>query len=192
MAWIGDDDFQVPASLEKCALFLEERREFSTAHGVAMVFVLGSSSVYGGITSSAGYFQRSVEHATATERLMDYLANYFVTRFSVHRTADFQMAVAAGEAYNIEGTTPITVGDFLALLIQRSKVSIRTCLNDALLRPADVTLQIPCVEKFRQATRWTPHLTFEETVDYLLSYWREEVGRESRRSGSSLRTQSLP
>ncbi len=86
-----------------------------------------------------------------------------------------------GEAYNIGGKTTITVGDFLRLLIQRSKVPIRLRLEPSLLRPADVTLQIPCVDKFAQATGWTPKYTFEESVDFLLAYWRGEVGREADR-----------
>lgn len=86
-----------------------------------------------------------------------------------------------GEAYNIGGTTTISVGKFLELLIGRSTVPIKTRLDPALLRPADVTLQIPCVEKFVMQTGWRPKYSFEDSVDYLLACWRERVGREARR-----------
>lgn len=80
-----------------------------------------------------------------------------------------------GEAYNIGGMTTITVGEFLEKLIGVSKVPIPTCLNPALLRPSDVTLQIPSVEKFIKETGWQPVYTFEESLVELLSYWRKQA-----------------
>ncbi len=77
-----------------------------------------------------------------------------------------------GEPYNIGGPTTISVGDFLKLLVKLSKVSIQTRLDPALLRPADVTLQIPQTDKFINQTGWSPRHSFEESVEYLLSYWR--------------------
>jgi nucleoside-diphosphate-sugar epimerase len=84
-----------------------------------------------------------------------------------------------GEAYNIGGTTTLSVGDFLALLRRQARVEIPTRQDPALLRPADVTLQIPDVGKFEKATGWKPRHGFEESVAHLLAYWRERVRRES-------------
>ena len=55
-----------------------------------------------------------------------------------------------GEAYNIGGNTRITVGQFLKKLISLSRKKIPTKLKKSLLRPADVTLQIPEITKFKQ------------------------------------------
>src|SRR5207302_752332 len=77
-----------------------------------------------------------------------------------------------GEVYNIGGNTTMTVGQFLELLIGMARVPIRTRVDPALLRPADVTLQIPSVEKFVRATGWQPRYSFEESVRNLLKYWR--------------------
>ncbi len=53
------------------------------------------------------------------------------------------------------------------------------CKQDPnLLRPADVTLQIPCTDKFEKATGWKPRYSFEESLESLLLYWRERVGKE--------------
>jgi len=49
-----------------------------------------------------------------------------------------------GQAYNIGGTTRITVGQFLDTLKKLSKVPIESRVDPKLLRPADVTLQVPC------------------------------------------------
>lgn len=84
-----------------------------------------------------------------------------------------------GEAYNIGGVTRMTVGEFLRSLIARAARPILTRLDPGLLRPADVTLQIPNVEKFTRATGWTPRYTFEESLEHLLGYWREQARIEA-------------
>ena len=78
-----------------------------------------------------------------------------------------------GEAYNIGGSVTISVGDFLDMLVKKSPVKIRTRQDPKLLRPADVTLQIPNTNKFLNQTGWETKYTFEESVEYLLSYWRD-------------------
>jgi GDPmannose 4,6-dehydratase/GDP-4-dehydro-6-deoxy-D-mannose reductase len=80
-----------------------------------------------------------------------------------------------GEAYNIGGTTTISVGDFLAQLIERARVPIPIRQDPALLRPADVTLQIPDTSKFAKATGWQPRYTLEESVEFLLDHWRQRA-----------------
>lgn len=82
-----------------------------------------------------------------------------------------------GEAYNIGGTTTMKVGEFLERLIALARVPIRTGVDPALLRPADVTLQIPDVGKFFAATGWKPRISFDESMAHLLSYWRERVSQ---------------
>ena len=82
-----------------------------------------------------------------------------------------------GEAYNIGGTTTMKVGEFLERLISLSTVPIPTRCNTNLLRPADVTLQIPCMDKFVRETNWQPKYTFEESLVDLLTYWRHEADK---------------
>ena len=83
-----------------------------------------------------------------------------------------------GEVYNIGGKTSISVGDFLELLKKQSKVPIKSRVEPSLLRPSDVTLQIPDTTKFEKETGWKPKYSFEDSVCYLLDYWRREVQKE--------------
>jgi len=83
-----------------------------------------------------------------------------------------------GEVYNIGGNTIITVGEFLDLLRKKAKVSIRMRQDPKLLRPTDVTLQIPDVSKFTKETGWKPKYSFEDSVELLLNHCRNAVGRE--------------
>jgi glycosyltransferase domain-containing protein len=87
---IGDDDFLVPAALDQCAAFLETHPDFNTAHGVAAACAVKPAGPHHQeIMGVDGFFQRPLEQASAAERLNDYLGNYFVTHFSLHRTQDF-------------------------------------------------------------------------------------------------------
>lgn len=90
-----------------------------------------------------------------------------------------------GEVYNIGGTTTLTVGEVLQRLLSMAAKPIPTRVEPGLLRPADVTLQIPNVEKFIKATGWKPRYTFDESLQQLLAYWREhtslEVSKHERR-----------
>jgi len=82
---------------------------------------------------------------------------------------------APGEAYNIGGTTSMKVGDFLERLKAMARVPIPSRVDPKLLRPADVTLQIPSVDKFTRATGWRPKYGFDESIAHLFDYWRKRV-----------------
>jgi len=86
-----------------------------------------------------------------------------------------------GEVYNIGGNTVITVGEFLTKLQALAKSEIPARQDPKLLRPTDVTLQIPNINKFKQATNWTAKYTFEESVQYLLDECRKRVQNEMAR-----------
>lgn len=82
----------------------------------------------------------------------------------------------AGEVYNIGGKTTMNVGQYLEKMIamsnlKRSEIKIK--VDKSLLRPSDVTLQIPCCDKFRKATGWKPEHDYTTIFKDLLYYWRE-------------------
>lgn len=79
-----------------------------------------------------------------------------------------------GEIYNIGGNKIISVKNFLKELIRNSSVKIKTKLDKKLLRPQDVSLQIPSVEKFKKDTRWKQKNSFEESVINLLNECRKK------------------
>jgi GDP-4-dehydro-6-deoxy-D-mannose reductase len=87
----------------------------------------------------------------------------------------------SGEVYNIGGETVISVGEFLGVLKKKAKCEIPSRVDSGLLRPADVTLQIPDTSKFREETGWKPKYSFEESVNFLLEYCRREIEKEDKR-----------
>ncbi|MBI3044315.1 MAG: GDP-mannose 4,6-dehydratase [Betaproteobacteria bacterium] len=86
---------------------------------------------------------------------------------------------APGEAYNIGGATVMKVGDVLDRLKAMARCPIPSRVDPQLLRPADVTLQIPNVEKFAAATGWKPRYSFDESLSHLLEHWRKRAAAEA-------------
>lgn len=81
----------------------------------------------------------------------------------------------AGEVYNIGGLETMTMGDLLERLKKMAKCPITHEVDPALLRPSDVTLQIPDVSKFRAATGWKPEIPVQQTLQDLLDYHRTKI-----------------
>lgn len=84
----------------------------------------------------------------------------------------------AGEVYNIGGEKIIKVGEFLEVLKDLAKCKIPSEVDPNLLRPTDVTLQIPDCSKFKRETGWEPEYPFEESVQYLLDHCRKKIRNE--------------
>jgi nucleoside-diphosphate-sugar epimerase len=84
-----------------------------------------------------------------------------------------------GEVYNIGGVETMTVGEMLDRLLKLSKMkNIEVEIDQSRLRPSDVTLQIPCIEKFTAVTGWKPETRFENTLEDTLAYWRDYFKKE--------------
>lgn len=106
---------------------------------------------------------------------------------SVRTWADVRDAVRAyyalvrqckpGEVYNIGGKTSKTIQEVLDFMLSIStyKGKIEMKVDPKLLRPYDVTLQIPDCSKFLNETGWEPEYTFEQTMTDLLNFWRERT-----------------
>jgi len=81
----------------------------------------------------------------------------------------------AGEVYNIGGDRTTTIGEMLEILKSFAECSIEHKVDPKLLRPSDVTLQIPDVSKFKTATGWEPEIPLEQTLLDTLNYQRERI-----------------
>lgn len=81
-----------------------------------------------------------------------------------------------GAYYNIGGSFSCTVGDMLKHLLSLStRDDIEVVTDPECLRPIDADLQIPDTRKFAAHTGWAPQISFEQTMQDLLDYWRERV-----------------
>jgi GDP-mannose 4,6-dehydratase len=86
----------------------------------------------------------------------------------------------AGEVYNIGGNRTMTLREMLEILKGMAACQIDHMVDPALLRPSDVTLQIPDTSKFRAATGWEPRIPFEDTLRHILDFYRTRYHKRSR------------
>jgi GDP-4-dehydro-6-deoxy-D-mannose reductase len=83
-----------------------------------------------------------------------------------------------GEIYNIGSTSPISVKEFLDELLRISgSTNISLFEDPTLLRPVDVTLQIPNVSKFERHTEFKSEFSLEQSIEWLLEECRKNVHR---------------
>ena len=86
----------------------------------------------------------------------------------------------AGEVYNIGGNRTMTVGSMLEILKGMASCRIEHAIEPSLLRPSDVTLQIPDISKFKKVTGWAPKIQLEDTLQDLLEYQRARIKISNR------------
>jgi len=82
-----------------------------------------------------------------------------------------------GESYNIGGNYSCTIGQMLDFLISLSthKGKFIIDIDKDRMRPLDADLQVPDTSKFTEHTGWKREITFEQTMEDLLNYWREKI-----------------
>lgn len=80
-----------------------------------------------------------------------------------------------GEVYNIGGVESFTIGEILEILKRIAFVPIKHEIDERLLRPSDVTLQIVNADKFIKSTNWKPEISIKQTCSDTLNYWRDEL-----------------
>ncbi|MFA5394970.1 MAG: GDP-mannose 4,6-dehydratase [Methanogenium sp.] len=83
-----------------------------------------------------------------------------------------------GEIYNIGGKHTCTVGDALENLLSKSIIPrqyFKIVVDPALIRPTDITLQIPDCTKFKEHTGWDVVKTLDDINQDLLDYWRGNI-----------------
>lgn len=83
-----------------------------------------------------------------------------------------------GVPYNIGGVIPITVKEVLDILISKSKVPIIVEQDKDLLRPSDMTNQVPDVSRFYEKTGWQQRTSIEDSIQWLLDDCRKDVENE--------------
>ncbi|WP_372660613.1 GDP-mannose 4,6-dehydratase [Cohnella sp.] len=80
-----------------------------------------------------------------------------------------------GEVYNISSGEACTIHQMLQTLLSFSNVKIELKVDPERLRPSDVEILLGDCTKFRDKTGWKPEIAFEQTLEDLLNYWREQL-----------------
>jgi GDP-4-dehydro-6-deoxy-D-mannose reductase len=80
----------------------------------------------------------------------------------------------AGSIYNVASGVGRSIRSLLDGLIARARVEVTVETDPARMRPHDVPDVVGDATKLTKATGWTPQISFDQTLDDLLEYWRRQ------------------
>jgi GDP-4-dehydro-6-deoxy-D-mannose reductase len=83
-----------------------------------------------------------------------------------------------GEVYNIASGRETSIRQLLDSLVELSRTRVEVEIDPDRLRPSDVEVLIGDASKFHADTGWAPTIPLEQTLEDLLDFWRERVGKK--------------
>ncbi|BAH42731.1 GDP-6-deoxy-D-lyxo-4-hexulose reductase [Brevibacillus brevis NBRC 100599] len=83
-----------------------------------------------------------------------------------------------GDVYNISAGTRYTIEDMLKTLLALTDVQVEIHVDTNRLRPSDVDIVLGDSSLFREKTGWEPEISFQQTMEDLLNYWRSVLRQQ--------------
>jgi GDP-4-dehydro-6-deoxy-D-mannose reductase len=87
----------------------------------------------------------------------------------------------AGGVYNLGSERARSVREMLETLIAMANIPITIEQDPERVRPTDVPVIFGDCTKVREQTGWRPRISFEQSLQDVLDYWREQVAHSHRR-----------
>jgi len=82
-----------------------------------------------------------------------------------------------GEVYNLCSGHAVTIAELLDMLLAHTDTEVEIEVDPDRLRPSDVEILLGDSSKFQGDTGWQPEIPLSRTVEDLLDYWRQRLGR---------------
>jgi glycosyltransferase domain-containing protein len=108
-SYCGDDDFLIPSTLKKCAMFLESNPDYSNCHGTGVCLKMKHDSLYGDIQTVSDYSLLGNEFDDPYMRVYNYLSDYWPI-WSVRRVDEFKNTLGLLRSIPVESFREITMG----------------------------------------------------------------------------------
>ena len=125
----GDDDYEIPSSLTKCAEFLENNPDYASAGGYSVTFRLKSSGPYGEISRLADYRWYPLEAGVASQRLTDFVKNSFVITFGVNRVEHLKKMWVGGPISMITNWNELIQNCYCAVSGKSKLIDCLSCVR---------------------------------------------------------------
>jgi GDP-4-dehydro-6-deoxy-D-mannose reductase len=97
----------------------------------------------------------------------------------VRDIADAYMAMQAravpGKPYNVCSGRRLSIRTLVDTFVGRARTAVTVVQDPALLRANDVPMLVGDHTLLTSDTGWTPSIPLEQTIDDLLTYWRDQV-----------------
>jgi GDP-4-dehydro-6-deoxy-D-mannose reductase len=80
-----------------------------------------------------------------------------------------------GQAYNVCSGQARTIQSLLDIMLSMTRTTVEQRSDPSKFRVADTPVSYGDASRIHQATGWAPRIPFEQTIQDLLNYWREQV-----------------
>lgn len=84
-----------------------------------------------------------------------------------------------GEVYNVGTGQPHSIQYLLDVLLGYSHCGITVKQDPNRMRPADIPAMCADNRKLKAQTNWKPTISFEQSLERVLNYWRDQVKKET-------------
>ncbi len=91
----------------------------------------------------------------------------------VRAYAALMQSGTTGVVYNVASGIARSIRSILDALVSRSRVPVTIEVDQARMRPNDVPVVVGNYSRLNAATGWRPEISFDQTLDDLLNYWRQ-------------------
>lgn len=82
---------------------------------------------------------------------------------------------STGAVYNIATGCGHTLQELIDIMLRRAGVTAEVRVDEKLLRPGEAAIVLGNAGALRAATGWEPEISFEQSVEDTLEYWRHRV-----------------
>ena len=104
---------------------------------------------------------------------MDSERDLMDVRDTVRAYQSMMASAKPGIPYNVSSGVPIKVRTLVELMTSKARVPIAIEQDPARFRPNDTPIVLGDHSRLTADTGWTPQIPLEQTVEDLLSYWRQ-------------------
>ena len=181
MTWVGDDDFLVPAALEKAAQRLSDDPGCSAVVGNALLFEVEGDEARGRILRIGPYAQYGYAGTSPWLRLLSYIENPCALTFAVRRT------IFARELWSIirdhHWPSEVYFHAFYEMLDAAISVIAGTvwrCPSLTLVRQVRTANAVPSVPEWRSVSSIVGKQEFASFLGSLAAILVDEIQKHSR------------
>jgi GDP-4-dehydro-6-deoxy-D-mannose reductase len=82
-----------------------------------------------------------------------------------------------GEVYNVGGTQIYSVNEVIDIIKDRAKTAFDIEQDPELIRACDEPVIAGDISKFQRCSGWAPQISLAATVEEMLDWWRQRLGR---------------
>lgn len=181
-AFLGDDDFLCPTTLDRCAAFLDTHTEYGAAHGRAILFQLETAGPHGAMGTVSAYPLATLEAETGAGRLKEFFTvGLSALLNAVHRTPTWREMFRGVSSMKGVSNRNLFKDELMATCVSVIRGKVKALDGLYLMRQAYDTYHWPHVYDWITDPEWFP--SYQVFQHRLI----EELLREDRLSAEHAR-----